>query len=73
MMVWFVYDNDLYHKRVKRQSHKMINHTQTIRRLSVFDYFVKLALKGLNSTLNFIRKQVHVIRVTEYLNDVLSK
>ena len=39
--------------RVKRQSHKMVKRTQTIRRqfadefLSVFDHFVKLALKGL--------------------------
>ena len=37
----------------KRQSHKMIKHTQTIRRLlpmnywSVFDHFVGLVLKGL--------------------------
>ena len=36
-----------------RQSHKMVKHTQTIRRqfadeLSVFDHFVTLTLKGLN-------------------------
>ena len=37
----------------KRQSHKMVKHTQTIRRqfadelLSVFDHFMNLALKGL--------------------------
>ena len=37
----------------KRQSHKMVKHTQTIHRqqptncLSVFDHFVGLALKGL--------------------------
>ena len=31
----------------KRQSHKMVKHTQTIRQQSVFDHFVKLALKGL--------------------------
>ena len=30
----------------KRQSHKMVKYTQTIR-LSVFDHFVNLALKGL--------------------------
>ena len=39
---------------LKRQSHKMVKHTQAIRWqqptkcLSVFDHFVKLALKGLN-------------------------
>ena len=39
---------------LKRQSHKMVKHTQTIcwqqptNSLSVFDHFVKLALKGLN-------------------------
>ena len=38
---------------IKRQSHKMVKHTQTIRRkkptncLSVFDHFVGLVLKGL--------------------------
>ena len=38
-----------------RQAHKMVKHTQTIRRLlptnclSVFDHFVWLALKGLMS------------------------
>ena len=34
----------------KCQSHKIVKHTQTIRRqivLGVFDHFVKLALKGL--------------------------
>ena len=37
----------------KRQSHKILKHTQTIRRqqpkkcLSMFDHFVELALKGL--------------------------
>ena len=36
----------------KRQPHKMVKHTQTIRRqqptncLSVFDHFMRLALKG---------------------------
>ena len=38
----------------KRQPHKIVKHTQTIRRLlptnclSVFDHFLGLALKGLN-------------------------
>ena len=41
-------------ERVKHQPHKMVRHTQTIRRqifdkLSVFDHFVELALKGLNT------------------------
>ena len=52
--MWFLYDNRLRHERVKRQPHKMLKHTQTIRRqqrvwpacLSVFDHFVGLALKG---------------------------
>ena len=40
----------------QRQPHKMVKHTQTIRRLfpmkclSVFDHFVGLALKGLNNS-----------------------
>ena len=40
-------------ERFKRQSHKMVKHTQTVRReqptkcLSVFDHFVNLALKRL--------------------------
>ena len=33
------------HEPFKRQSHKMVKDTQTC--LSVFDHFVKLALKGL--------------------------
>ena len=54
-MDWFLYDNGLRHERVKSQPHKMIKHTQTIRRqtqtncLSVFDHFVELTLKGLIS------------------------
>ena len=42
-------------KTFKSQSHKMVKHTQTIRRLlptnclSVFDHFVGLTLKGLTS------------------------
>ena len=31
----------------KRQPHKMVKHTQTIRRLSIFDHSVGLALKEL--------------------------
>ena len=31
-MDWFVYDNGLRHQRFKRQSRKMVKHTQTIRR-----------------------------------------
>ena len=54
----------------------MVKHTQTIRRLlpkdclSVFDHFVKLALKGLNSlnirsevwrrSLNFVLPRIHM-------------
>ena len=53
-------DNDaffkeaLWHQPFKRQSYKMVKHTQTIRQqqltncLSVFDHFVKLVLKGLS-------------------------
>ena len=39
---------------IKRQAHKMVKHTQTIRwlkstnYLSVFEHFVGLTLKGLN-------------------------
>ena len=33
--------------KFKRQPHKMVKHTQTIRRLSVFDHFVGFSLKGL--------------------------
>ena len=39
-----------------RQTHKIVKHTQTIRRqqptncLSMFDHFVELALKGLKNT-----------------------
>ena len=42
---------------LKRQPHKMVNHTQTIRRLlltnclNVFDHFVVLALKRLHGLL----------------------
>ena len=48
-------------KPFKRQPHKMAKHSQTIRRqkltncLSVFDHFVKLALKGL--TISFFQKK----------------
>ena len=51
-MDWFLYDNVLRHERVKRQPHKIVKHSQTIRLqqrkycLSVFDHFVGLALKG---------------------------
>ena len=40
---------------LKRQPHEMVKHTQTIRRqkptncFSVFDHFVRMALKGLRS------------------------
>ena len=43
---------------LKRQPRKMVKHTQTIRRqfpdelLSVFDHFVRLALKGLRIELD---------------------
>ena len=52
-MDWFLYDNDLSHERVKRQLHKMVKHTQIIRRqqpkncLIVFEHIVGLELKGL--------------------------
>ena len=47
-----MYKCDTGVKRVKRQLHKMVKHTQTIRRLFTdelfqFDHFVGLALKGL--------------------------
>ena len=44
----------------KRQPHKMVKHTQAICRLlpmnclSVFDHFVGLALKGLNTSLKVL-------------------
>ena len=41
-MDWFLYDNGLRHERVKRQSHKMAKHTQTIRRQVKF--FLKCLL-----------------------------
>ena len=34
----------------KRQSRKMVKHTQTVRRQFVFHYFVGLVRKGLNLT-----------------------
>ena len=44
---------------MKLQPHKMVNHIQTIRRLlamnclSVFDHFIGLAFKGLNTLPGF--------------------
>ena len=32
-MSWFLYDNGLRHERVQRQFHKVVKHTQTIRRV----------------------------------------
>ena len=49
-------------KPFKRQTHKMVKHTQTIRRLlptnclSVFDYFVGLALEGLKEAIELLEK-----------------
>ena len=50
----------------KRQPHKMVEHTQTIRRqfpeeLFVFDYFVGLKLKGL--TILFVPELVIILLV----------
>ena len=49
-----------------RQSYKMVKHTQTIRRkancLSVFDHFVKLALK----TLKFFDLSMFMHRIIQY-------
>ena len=46
----------IFTQAFKRQPHKMIKHTQIIRRqtncLSVFDHFVGLALKGLTKKTN---------------------
>ena len=59
-MDWFLYDNGLRHERVQRQTYEMVKHTQTIRQvfpnncLSVFDHFVRLALKGLKSIINLL-------------------
>ena len=60
----------------------MVKHTQTIRRLlptnclSVFDYFVGLALKGLNGT-NFISLvcfcQDYIIRRLQHENEQIAK
>ena len=60
--------NRFSHKSFKRQPHKMVKHTQTIRRLlpsnclSVFDYFLGLALKGLILPLDdpFAYKFLHI-------------
>ena len=47
----------------KRQPHKIVKHTQRIRRLlltnclNVFDHFVGLALNGLTNFLHIINKQ----------------
>ena len=44
-------------KPLKRQPHKMVKHTQTIRRqkrmncLTVFGHFVRLAIKGLKTNM----------------------
>ena len=54
----------------KRQPHKMAKHTQAIRRqqqtscLSVFDHFVRLALKGLSS-ITTLRVFVNIIYVSK--------
>ena len=55
--------NQHYLNPLKRQPHKMVKHTQTIRWkkpancFSKLDHFVRLALKGLNQIilLNFVR------------------
>ena len=57
---------------LKRQLHKMVKHTQTIRQflpkncLSVFDHYVGLALKGLNPLINIgvyiFRKLIYIIQ-----------
>ena len=60
-MDWFLYDNGLRHERVKRQPHKIVKHSQTIRLqqrkycLSVFDHFVGLALKEFVVVLLFLQ------------------
>ena len=48
----------------KRQPHKLVNHTQRIRRplLSVFDHFGGLVLKGLKTEMNKKRKNFQVDR-----------
>ena len=58
----------------KRQTHKMVKHTQTICRLlstnclSVFDHFVGLALKGSKATDNSLKTSV-----TQNLNDTSNQ
>ena len=59
-MIWLRSKEDVnwhhskYPKPIKRQPHKMVKHTQTIRRLlqtnglSVFDHLVGLVINGLN-------------------------
>ena len=49
-------------KPLKRQSHKMVKHTQTIRQLpmnclGVYDHFVKLTLQGLRKLLKWANKK----------------
>ena len=48
----FTYSN----KPFKRQPHKMVKHTQTIRQqfANMFDHFVEFSLKGLNCNCNLI-------------------
>ena len=58
-------------KHFKRQSHKMVKHTQTIRRhkptnyLSVFDNFVGLTIKGLTDISDKKPFITHIIFIVE--------
>ena len=71
------------HERVKRQSHKIVKHTQTIYRLlptncfSACDHFVGLALKGLTFivrlSLVFIYKQRRKTKKKAEIGQKLSK
>ena len=60
----------------KRRPHKMVKHTQTIRRLlktnclGVFDYFVGLALKGLKILL---KKDTIPERIFPWINETYLK
>ena len=61
----------------KCQLHKMVKHTQTIRRLmptncfSVFDHFVGLALKKLTSTSLIFMEQLYLITLPKTVTQIM--
>ena len=70
--------NELILIPFKRQPHKMVKHTQTIRRLlpkkclSVFDRFMGLALKGLiSATASIVRSSSHCENLLMFVSPVV--